>query len=73
MVTILMMSAKIVALDLLKTKVFWNKDYEVIISVHDVTIKMLSRNSNYIVDVVMWPKVGKYNISTREVVITSIF
>ena len=51
--------SKLVALGLLKTKVFWNKDYEVIISVHDVTIKMLSRNSNYIVDVVMWPKVGK--------------
>ena len=67
------MSAKIVALDLLKAKLFWNKDYEVIISVYDVTIKMLPRNSNYIVDVVMWPKVGKYNISMREVVITTIF
>ena len=57
MVTILMMLAKIAALGLLKTKVFWNKDYEVIISVHHVTItKILSRKSSYIVDVVMWLK-----------------
>ena len=61
------------SLDLLKRKVLWNKDFEVIISVHDVTIKILSHNSNYIVVVVMWRKVGKYNISMREVVITSIF
>ena len=60
-------------LNFLETKVFWKKDYQVIISVHDVTIKILSRNSNYIVDVVMSTKVGKYNISMTEVVITSIF
>ena len=60
-------------LDFLETKVSWKKDYQVIISVHDVTIKILSRNSNYIVDVVMWTKVGKYNISMTEVVVTSIF
>ena len=60
-------------LDFLETKVFWKKDYQVIISVHDITIKILSRNSNYIVDVVMWTKVGKYNISMTEVVVTSIF
>ena len=54
MVTILMMSAKIATLDLLKIKVFWNKGYDVIIFVHDVINKTLSRESNYIVDVVMW-------------------
>ena len=53
MVTILMMSAKITALVLLKIKVFWNKGYDVIISVHGVTNKKLSRDLYFIVDVVM--------------------
>ena len=72
MVTILMMSAKMATLGLLKTKVFWNKGYDVIISVHDVTNKILLRDSNYIVDVVMWPKFGNSSTSMREVIITSI-
>ena len=50
-----MMSAKMAMPGLLKITVFWNKGYEVIISVHDVINKILSRDSNYIVDVVMWP------------------
>ena len=66
------MSAKMASLGLLKIKVFWNKGYDVIISVHDVTNKILSRNSNYIVDVVMWPKFGNSSISMGEVIITSI-
>ena len=56
MIAILMMWAKLTALGLLKVKLFWNKGYEVIISVHDVISKILSRVSNYVVDVVMWPK-----------------
>ena len=72
MVKIFMMSAKMAALGLLKVKVFWNKGYDVIISVHDVTNKILSRDSNYIIDVVMWPKFGNSSISMREVIITSI-
>ena len=72
MVTILMMSAKMATLGLLKIKVFWNKGYDVIISVHDVTNKILSRDSNYIVDVAMWPKFGNSSISMREVIIASI-
>ena len=72
MVTILMMSAKMATPGLLKITVFWNKGYDVIISVDDVTNKILSRDSNYIVDVVMWPKFGNSNISMREVIITSI-
>ena len=59
-------------LDLLKTTVFWNKGYNVIISVHDVTNKIISRDSSYIVDVVMWPKFGNSSIFMREVIITSI-
>ena len=48
------MSAKFAALGLLKIMVFWNKGYNVMIFVQDVTNKILSRESNYIVDVVMW-------------------
>ena len=70
MVTILMISAKLPTSDLLKVKVFWNKSYDVIISIHDVTNKILSCNSNYIVDVVMWTK---FDNSMRKVIITSIF
>ena len=58
---------------LLKIKVFWNKGYDVIIYVHDVTNKILSRDSNYIVDVVMWPKFGNSSIYMREVIITSMW
>ena len=55
MVAILMMPAKSTAPGLLKIKVFWNIGYEDIISVYDLTNKMSSRDSDYIVDVVMWP------------------
>ena len=72
MVTILMMSAKMATPVLLKIKVFWNKGYDVTNSVNDVTSKVLSRDSNYIVDVVMWPKFGNTIISMTEVIITSI-
>ena len=37
MVSILMMSTKMTTLSLLKIKVFYNKGYDVIISVHGVT------------------------------------
>ena len=43
MVAILIMSAKLATPDLLKIKAFWTKGYEVIISVHYVTSKTLSR------------------------------
>ena len=56
MVTILMMSAKLATPSL-------SFDY-------NVTNKILSRDSNYIVDVVM--KCDNSSISRREVIITSI-
>ena len=52
MVKTLMMSAKMATLGLLKIKVFRNKSYYVIYSVYDVTNKIFSHDSNYIVDVV---------------------
>ena len=72
MVTILIVSAKMATLGLLKIKVFRNKGYDVIISVYDVINKNLLRDSNFIVDVVMWPKFGNCRTAMREVIITSI-
>ena len=62
MVAVLMMSARLATLGLLKIKVFWNKGYNVIISVHDVAIKTLSRVSNF----------GNSGISKKEIIILSI-
>ena len=54
MVTILTMSAKMATQGLLKIKKgFLRKGYDVIIFVHDVTNKILSCDSNHIVNVVM--------------------
>ena len=72
MVVILMISAKLATQGLLKTKVFWNESHDVITSVNDVTKKILPSDSNYIVNVVMWPKFGNSNISMREVIIISV-
>ena len=68
----LMMSAKMATPGLLKKTVFWDKGYDIIIPVDDVTNKILSRDSNYILDVSMWPKFGNTSISLREVITTSI-
>ena len=67
------MSAKMASPGLLKITLFWNESYDVITSVQDVINKILSRDSNYIVDVVMWLKFGNFNISMREVIIISSF
>ena len=70
MVAILMMSAKLATVSLLKIKMFWNRDYDAIILVHDVT-QIFSRGSNYVVDAIMWRKFGR-SLSLRKVIITSI-
>ena len=57
---------------LLKIKVFWNKGYGVIVSVHEITKKVLLLDSNYIADLVMWAKLGNSSISVKEVILTSI-
>ena len=48
-----MMSVKLATLGLLKIKLFGNKGYDVIIAVHGVISKVLSRDSNYIGEVVI--------------------
>ena len=59
-------------LDLLKIKLFWNKNSDVIVSVYDVTNKIVPCDSYYIVDVIMRPKFGNSSTYIREVVMTSI-
>ena len=65
----ILISAKLATLGLLKIKVFWNEGSDVITFVQDVTNKVLSRDSNYIIDMVM---LAKYSISMREVIMTLI-
>ena len=65
------MSAKLVTLHLLKIEVSWNNGYAVKISACHVTNKVLSPDSNYIVDVVKWPTFGNFSVSMREATITS--
>ena len=72
MAAILMMSAKLAKLGLLKIRVFWKKSYDVITYINGVNTKILSRDTNHITDVVMWPRFGNSSISMREVMITSI-
>ena len=67
-----MMPAKVAALGLPKIKVFWSKGYDILISVHELTSKIVSCESSYIVGLVMWPKFGNSSVSIREVIITSI-
>ena len=67
-----MMPAKMDTPGLLKTKVFWNEGYDILIFVHDLTNKILSRDSNYIVNVVMRLKLGNSSTSIREFITNSI-
>ena len=48
-----MLSAKMATPGLLKIIIFSNKGEDVIIPVHDITNKIFSRDSDYIVDVSM--------------------
>ena len=65
------MSAKMATPGYLKVKLFWNNSYDVIIIVHAVFNKTLSGDANYIVDMIMWPKLSNSSGSIREVIITS--
>ena len=61
MVAILIISAKLATPVFLKINAFWNKSYDVTVSAHDVTIGILSLDSNYFVDLCMWPMFCKFN------------
>ena len=66
------MSAKIRTPVIFQINLFWNKGYDFIIHVDHVTDRILSRDSNNIVDLFMWPKFGNPRISTNDVITTSI-
>ena len=50
-IVILMISSKLAAVGVLEIKLFRNKNYDVIISVHDVTKKILLSDPIYIEDI----------------------
>ena len=64
-----MILAKMATPGLLKITLFWNKGYDIIISVHGLTKKILSGDSNYMVDVLIRPKFGNSSVSMREVIL----
>ena len=63
----ILISAKIATIYLLQINIVWNKSHDAKISVYDVNNKTLSRESNYILDVVIWPKFGNSSISMIEI------
>ena len=67
-----MMSVKMATLGLLKIMVFCNKCYDVIVHVDYITNKILSRDSNYIIDLLIRTKFDNSSISIREAIKTSI-
>ena len=66
------MPAELAIPDLLKIKIFWNKGSDVIISIHDAIMKILSSSLNYVTDVIMWPNFDYYSIFMREFIISQI-
>ena len=64
-----MMSAKLGTLGLLKVNVVWTKSYDVMPFVYNFTNKILSSDSNYNLDVVIWSKFGNSSIFMKEVII----
>ena len=72
MVEILTLSVKVTTPGIFKVAKFLNKSYDVIIFAYGVTNKILLLNSNYMVDVIMWPKFFNSGISKREVIKASI-
>ena len=68
------LSMAVVTSGLLKITLFLNKGYDFIMAItlrryeiHNAISKILSRDSNRIVDMVIWRKFGDSSISMREV------
>ena len=66
------MLAKLAASGVLKIKITHNKGYDVIVIRNDITNKINSCHSNYMLDAVVLPKFGNSSISMREVIKASI-
>ena len=71
MIAFLMISTNLANPGPLEMKVFLNKVYGVIVSVSDVTNKILLCDPNCIIDLIIWSKFRNSSISSREVIITS--
>ena len=63
----------IMSTELRLPQAFWKKGYDVIISVRDLSNKILSLEQNYIVDALMWSKFGNCSSCMREVSIFQEF
>ena len=72
MVAILMMSANLSTLGLLKIKLFSNESYCVIIFDHGITNKILICDSNGIVDVLIWPLTQLIMIWTEKTILCEV-
>ena len=64
------MSARMATLDLPKIKLFWDKGYDVMVFVNDVSNNILSRD--LILQMLLCDMFGNSSISRKTVVITSI-
>ena len=64
------MSARMATLDLPKIKLFWNKGYDVMVFVYDLSNNILSRD--LILQMLLCDMFGNSSISRKTVVITSI-
>ena len=53
------MFVKLATLGLLKINEFWSKGFDLLISLYDFSNEILSREANYVADIVMWPKFHK--------------
>ena len=71
-VAILMISANLATISFLQIKPLWNEGFGVITFAHDLNNKILWCDSNYTVDVVLWPKFGNSSVEPREVVKTTL-
>ena len=65
--------AKMATPGLRKIKVFWKEGYDITIFVNDITNNSVSHDSNYIVDVFMWPKFFNLSISMTEFIISQVY
>ena len=67
MITILIMPTKLVTPDFLEMKVFWNRVYDVITYVSDISNKISSCDLIYIVDMGMWQRGGFREVALLQV------
>ena len=68
MVAIFITSAKMATPGLLKILIFLNEGYDLIIYIHDVTNRILSRDLNHIVDAAMRQRFRNSSTFMREVI-----